>query len=78
MSLSPLILLEQWLFCCFKTFPTVLVVSSNGSDMTDFLTDDKLHKMQNTDGRLIVTAEVTKNKIAKTSKIICLNLFYLF
>ena len=29
----------------------------------------KLSKMQNTDGRLILTAEVTKHKIAKTSKI---------
>ena len=31
-------------------------------------------KIQNTDGRLILTAEVTKNKIAKTS-IIYLNKF---
>ena len=33
--------------------------------------------MQNTDGRLILTAEVTKNKIGKTSKIY-LNKFTLF
>ena len=29
----------------------------------------KLFKMQNLDGRLILTAEVTKNKMAKTTKI---------
>ena len=29
----------------------------------------KLFEMQNTDGRLILTAEVAKNKMAKTSKI---------
>ena len=32
-------------------------------------------EVQNTDGRLILTAEVTKNKIAKTSKIYLNNLF---
>ena len=36
----------------------------------------KISKMQNTDGILILTAEGTKNKIAKTSKIYLNILFF--